>query len=181
MALEFIFVRHGESVANRDGFIAEEDTPLSDTGREQARLTGQALKDAGIKAIVCSPAARAFETAKIIAGELYYGVEDIQVLDELRERKQGELIGKPKDHPSEWYFALQNEHGVEPYDTLFVRMQLALEKIRKAAEQDGLVLVVGHAISGFVLTQIAAGKKSAQELDPPTVFDNAGYLRMQIP
>jgi probable phosphoglycerate mutase len=52
-------VRHGEALPH--------DGPLSDVGREQARLTGQRLRDVPLAAIWHGPLPRAAQTAAIIA------------------------------------------------------------------------------------------------------------------
>jgi hypothetical protein len=44
----------------------------------------------------------------------------------------------------------------------------------------GNLLVVGHAISGFYLTQISLGKKSVEEFNPPSQMSNADFLKIEI-
>ena len=70
---KFIFVRHGQSQANADGILADEHSPLTELGIEQARRTGYEIQSLGIKTILCSPFLRTQQTAEIIAGEL--GIE----------------------------------------------------------------------------------------------------------
>ena len=65
------FVRHGESEWNvQKKICGQTDVPLTDKGREQARMSGAKIIERGIKAdeIWCSPLQRARETAEIIAG-----------------------------------------------------------------------------------------------------------------
>jgi broad specificity phosphatase PhoE len=106
---ELVLVRHGQSVGNiaaRDAGrrgaarldldFRDADTPLSDTGREQARAVGAFLK-AGDEnecpeLIVCSPYRRAAETAT--AAVEAWGCAHEVVLDErLRERDLGVFDG----------------------------------------------------------------------------------------
>ena len=43
--MEIVFIRHGESTANQRGIIqGQGDYPLSQRGKEQARLTARALE-----------------------------------------------------------------------------------------------------------------------------------------
>jgi broad specificity phosphatase PhoE len=57
---EIFIIRHGETAWNREGvFRGRADVPLSEHGREQARLLAEALKQAGIEAVYSSPLARA--------------------------------------------------------------------------------------------------------------------------
>ncbi len=66
----FYFVRHGESVGNTKGKMQGHlDSPLTETGRAQARRTGRWFADNGITVdrVFTSPLLRATETADIIA------------------------------------------------------------------------------------------------------------------
>ena len=73
---EFVLVRHGQSTANAAGiWQGRLDFPLSDEGREQARLAGKALASEKFDALYASPLSRAYETAEIIAREAGFGRE----------------------------------------------------------------------------------------------------------
>lgn len=69
------FIRHGETDWNRDRrYQGQQDIPLNDTGRAQARRNGAALRPflpaiAGAE-FVASPLGRARETMEIVRGEL---------------------------------------------------------------------------------------------------------------
>jgi broad specificity phosphatase PhoE len=106
---EIVVVRHGESVGNiaatdagrrgakrLDLDFRDADTPLSDTGQEQARAVGAYLKEGDRNdcpdLIVCSPYRRAAETAATAVDTWGCGHE--VVLDErLRERDLGVFDG----------------------------------------------------------------------------------------
>jgi uncharacterized phosphatase len=175
---EFIFVRHGQSQANADGMIADESSPLTEKGFEQARETGKKLKHLGITTIVSSPILRAHQTAEAIAGELGIDSAQIQVMDELRERDFGELKGKPKTQASEWY-TVTDAPTLEPRQALLERMHLALEKI-EALSNEGLVLVVGHAVSGLFLFEAANGVTTVADMTNDAQIGNADFVKVQI-
>jgi len=175
---EFIFVRHGQSQANADGIIADETSPLTDKGCEQAQETGSKLQTLRIMTIVSSPLLRARQTAKIIADELDIDDYRIQIIDELRERDLGELKGKPKTQLSEWY-SNTDAQTLEPRQALLDRMHIALQKIQ-ALDEDGLVLVVGHAVSGLFLMETAKGAKTVADMTDDTQIDNADFVTVQI-
>jgi broad specificity phosphatase PhoE len=62
----WVFVRHGESVANRDGWLAGHvDTPLTERGRAQAVEAGRGLVDLDIGVAWSSDLVRAIDTAAI--------------------------------------------------------------------------------------------------------------------
>lgn len=175
---QFIFVRHGQSQANANGIIADGTAPLTATGIEQARKTGLEVKDLGITTIVCSPYLRAQQTAETIAGELGIDLAHIKIIDELRERGLGDCEGKPKNQPSEWY-SQSDDPTLEPRQALLDRMHSALEKI-KAPDNTGLVLVVGHAISGFFLFEAAKGIKTLAEMGGDNQIGNADFVKVEI-
>ena len=85
-----LLVRHGQSAWNAEGrWQGWADAPLSDLGRQQAKLAARAI--GGVDAIAASDLSRAMETAAIIAGEL--GVGPVVVEAGLRERSVGEFSG----------------------------------------------------------------------------------------
>jgi broad specificity phosphatase PhoE len=70
-----LLIRHGQSEFNVVYSATRQDPGIRDPtltaeGRRQARHAGEALADAGLKRLICSPYRRAIETAEIIAGTL---------------------------------------------------------------------------------------------------------------
>jgi probable phosphoglycerate mutase len=95
--MELILIRHGESTANASGvWQGQLDFPLSDRGREQARLAGRALAGTPVHGLYASPLLRAFETAELLAREAGFDVEAVP-LDGLKERRGGLLEGTTAD------------------------------------------------------------------------------------
>lgn len=67
----WIFVRHGQSVANAEGWLSGHiDTPLTDLGREQARRCRELLAGRAIDRVFSSDLVRASETAALVWPEL---------------------------------------------------------------------------------------------------------------
>lgn len=143
----------------------------------QARKAAHALKKNHIAVIVCSPLPRAHATAEIIAKKLH--IKDVQVIDDLRERGLGHLEGHELQHPHEWYYTVEGEEDVEPRGSLIARCEAALAKIQKLSQQ-GTVLVVGHAVQGYHLQQVAAGKRLVNQFDPPKIPKNAEPIEVTI-
>lgn len=175
---KFIFVRHGESEANLANRIGKIDTRLTEKGREQARETGRMLNGKNIKTIVCSDYLRAQQTAEIIAGELSIDIKDVKIIKDLGERRMGKYEGTLKDHEPEWYYMAEGPE-FEPRRALFERAQQALDDIKKLCK-DGLVVVVGHACSGFYLLQAAQGINDVEDFKPAKQMINAGYIEVEI-
>jgi broad specificity phosphatase PhoE len=66
--------RHGQTAYNAEGrFQGHLPVPLDDTGREQARALAEAVAQVEVHGFVCSPLARARETAEIVAERI--GIE----------------------------------------------------------------------------------------------------------
>src|SRR5688572_6759018 len=149
----FVFARHGKSQANKKSEVALLDSPLTKEGKAQARKLARSLKSQGITVVVTSPYSRAYDTAAIIAKEL--SLPEPEIIEELHERGLGDFEGKPKQHESEWYFTIDDQANVEPIPEVIARMQSALQKI---VALPGKVLVIGHAMAGYYLQQVALGR-----------------------
>ena len=91
----FLFIRHGQTVANRDGVRsgAESDTHLTELGREQARTAGLTLHRLGAMPglILTSPLSRTIETSEIL--NTWFDLE-IRTEPGLIERRLGAWNGR---------------------------------------------------------------------------------------
>ncbi len=175
---KFIFVRHGQSKANAENWIAGPDVPLTELGLEQARRTGTELKNKGITKIVCSNMLRAQQTAEIIAAELGIKTDHIEIIPELHERRFPSLEGKPKTHESPWYYTTDDD-DVEKRADVIKRIKVALEKIKRLAEKD-LVLVVAHGCSGFYMMEVVSGKNHFDDFGEYKLMNNADYIEVEL-
>ncbi len=72
-------LRHAKS-SWKDSSLSDHDRPLNKRGEGDAPVMGARIQQAGIRPslIVCSPAARAWTTAKLIAHEISYPNEFLQ-------------------------------------------------------------------------------------------------------
>ena len=94
-----ILLRHGESVWNRENrFTGWTDVPLTGTGREQARRSGDQLRRAGIVPVVAhtSVLQRAVDTLELVLAQLDCAGRPVRYAWELNERHYGRLQGKNK-------------------------------------------------------------------------------------
>ena len=94
-----VLLRHGESVWNRENrFTGWADVALTETGRDQARRGGDALRAAGIVPVVAhtSLLKRAIHTLEEVLGRLEPGDLPVRYAWELNERHYGRLQGKNK-------------------------------------------------------------------------------------
>ncbi len=96
-----LLIRHAKS-SWEDPMLSDQERPLNKRGKKDAPAMGRLLKEKNLPAdlIVCSPAKRAFKTAKLIAEEMGYPKKRIEVREEIYEQGLDaliELIGKLED------------------------------------------------------------------------------------
>ncbi|KAL6116715.1 tigar [Pungitius sinensis] len=93
-------VRHGETQYNRDRLLQGQgvDTPLSETGLQQAEAVGRYLRGITFNDVFASNLQRAIRTAEIILKNNTHSSGTEMVLEPLlRERGFGVAEGRPKD------------------------------------------------------------------------------------
>jgi 2,3-bisphosphoglycerate-dependent phosphoglycerate mutase len=141
--LRIYLARHGETEGNRLGRAQGwTDTPLNETGREQAAALAGRLKGVQFDAIYSSTLSRSRETAQAVAGE-----RNVISLPDLREANLGRFedlpIGDPalKNRPRDG----KNPEDGESREQFFERLRGAITQIRNAHASGGTILVVGHA------------------------------------
>jgi broad specificity phosphatase PhoE len=149
-AHEVGLVRHGETEWSRAGkHTGRTDVPLTEGGRNQAKMVGAALRSRRFAAVWTSPLSRALETCRLA------GFGDVAVLkDELVEWDYGEYEGRTTlDIRSErpgWTLWRDGVPGGETVDEVRARADRALAEVASAG---GNVLVFAH---GHVLRVLAA-------------------------
>lgn len=95
MKTTFYLIRHGETEYNAQSRLqGHTDIPLNDIGRKQAEDLAKELETTHFDALYSSPLSRARSTADILSEHLHLPV---QIIEELRERKLGDLEGKSKE------------------------------------------------------------------------------------
>lgn len=154
-------VRHGQDEDNANGVLnGRRDTPLSETGIEQAQILAQHIKnsDLPIKKIYTSPLQRAYRTAEIVADTL--GVDKPEKLDLLIEREFGVMTGKPikdveklcapdilKGDPVVYFLSPQ---GAETFPQVLQRAEKVLNYISRDGKKNDILLVC-HSDIGKML------------------------------
>ena len=138
-AIEFIFLRHGETDWNASGLSqGRTDIPLNARGQAQAHDAARLLAHRGIRHIVASPLGRAQETARIVGDALGVAVATETDLQEVSFGDQeGTPIGPWYD---EWVTGSYTPAGGESF----------------AAVQGRVVPAVNRALSGPRVTLIVA-------------------------
>lgn len=108
-----VFVRHGETAANRQRLaLGRADPPLTERGNEQAAALANRLGPLGVATVLTSPLLRARETAVPIAAA---GGADLVVDDRLVELDYGEWDQKSfPDLPAEELARWRNDPTFAP-------------------------------------------------------------------
>lgn len=151
--MRLYFIRHGESESNFNNIITgQQDIPLTDKGRTQAHLAGQHIREQAISfdRIISSSLVRAHDTARLIAHEIGFPEDTIEINDLVIERSFGTLEGKAKEEASS--DAIIEAAGGESDEHVRIRAQLFLESLQGT---EGAVLVVSHTGFGRRLRAVA--------------------------
>lgn len=150
--MKFIFIRHAESEANKAKIMADDASPLTLEGVEQAEAFAKEFSTP-VDVIFASPMERTLQTAEILARKLGLNVK---VHDDLKEKNYGTFIGKayeelketiqqyPEFQDEQWgsdYRHWGGESGVQVRD----RVQRFVEEMKRIY-QDKSILVVTHTV-----------------------------------
>ena len=155
-AVEILSIRHGRTPHNASGrFVGITDSPLDAVGRAQATALHDRLRAREVDAVVASPLARAWATAR------RPGVP-VRLVPGLMEMDQGVFEGRPlRDVLSEHagFFARWRQDptglvvpGGESLDGVRDRGLAALEAVARRAVPGSRVLAVSHQL---VLSSVA--------------------------
>ncbi|PPD01451.1 MAG: histidine phosphatase family protein [Hyphomicrobium sp.] len=140
------FVRHGQTDWNRDArYQGQQDIPMNETGRAQARQNGHALRAVmdriATADFVSSPLARALETMTLIRTELDLPPNDFRIDDQLLELNYGHWEGRlardiPITDPDGFKQKSQDPYhwrpiGGESYADLQSRIQIWLSSLNR--------------------------------------------------
>ncbi|RTQ49669.1 histidine phosphatase family protein [Hymenobacter gummosus] len=112
-------MRHAKSSWNFDG-LSDQERPLNNRGRTDAPQMGQALAERNIQLdlLVSSPAVRALSTAALVAKEMGYPPERIQVVDGIYEADLDRLVDVVHGLPDEAGSVLLVGHNPTITDTV---------------------------------------------------------------
>lgn len=140
------FVRHGLSQLNLEGKVAgHTDTPLTHKGKQQASAAGKKVIDVGIEHIITSPLSRAYDTAKIIAEEIGYPVDKIEVNPLFIERNFGAMEQQPYTPDIDYDGIIDAER----LDVFLARAEQAIKYLHSLPYNK--ILVVSHGATGRAL------------------------------
>jgi broad specificity phosphatase PhoE len=145
---EIVLVRHGETEWSRDGkHTGRTDVPLTDKGKEQARLLAKRLQEWRFGRVLSSPLSRARETCEL-AG---LGVL-MEITDELMEWDYGAYEGRTtpdiRTERPQWSLWRDGTPEGENAADVGARVDRIIEDVR-ASEDDVALFAHGHVLRVF--------------------------------
>lgn len=181
MTHRLTLLRHGLSVANRDGIVqGQSDFPLAEEGIKQAKRLAEFWKarDVNFRTIISSPLARAKQTAEIIADVLG---DNIQFNDIWMERHQGDAQGMPYEIAKDWYVNNTHPSIHDPiYNTgeseweLYCRGGDGLLQLIRLVPDDYLIVSHGAILGAALCSALGIPPRDSHNAARLS-FDNTGY------
>jgi broad specificity phosphatase PhoE len=170
------FVRHGETESNVKGVYAgqKDDSILTEKGKEQARVTGQAVKLSVPKVdrMISSSLKRTRTTAEIIAKEIKFDLNKIEIDDRIIEYDTGVMTGTPFKNASS--IEITTAEGAEDSEEFRKRVYDCIKELSVLPET---ILVVSHGAVGRMLETIKKNGDTKSIYDIP-VWDNASVTKI---
>lgn len=149
-------VRHGETDWNAQKRIqGRTDIPLNETGRAQARTTGELLARRSWDGIYSSPLSRARETAEIIGAAV--GIPGVGVIDEIGERNYGAAEGLEDSQIEAQFPGDTPVPGRETHGEVAARVLPALLDLGVAHPGQSLLVVSHGGVIRSVLNAVDPG------------------------
>lgn len=169
----FYFVRHGESEGNVGKIIQGAATPLTEKGKNQAKLIAKRVADLEIDHIVSSTMVRAKHTAEEIAATLK---KDIEFSDLFVERlRPSESYGmdsesdayKKIDHSiiKNWHQSGWRHSDEENFEDLRARAESCLSFLKELPHTHVLVVTHGLFLRALLGAVIFADEFSSRHME----------------
>jgi broad specificity phosphatase PhoE len=143
-------VRHGDTEwASAGRHTGRTDVPLTDAGRDQARMLGRRLASHPFAMVLSSPLSRAFETATLAGfGEVVIGDPDLMEWD--YGRFEGLTTARIRERVPDWSIWRGPWPGGETIDAVSTRVDRVLALVQ---DEPGDALLFAH---GHLLRMVAA-------------------------
>jgi broad specificity phosphatase PhoE len=159
--MKVFLIRHGETALNAAGVLRGQlDVALNATGEQEARALGAHFAGVPLGAVVSSPLVRALDTARQVATS---SGAPLLVDERLRDRFYGELAGYSIEQVEERFGSVDAAPGVESYQALAVRAEMAFFDAAARAQAEGPVALVTHdavvrALLGLLVPVVGSAK-----------------------
>lgn len=146
--MDIILIRHGESKANVDAIFGDNQSPLTDRGIEQIKVTKENLKEFDFDRVYFSPFRRTVESLKCLDLD---GIEALPE-DRIREYDFGIFTGKnylaiEEEFPKEYreWIENPNDYVIKDGESLRLVYNRVSEFLEELVERGEDALLVTHA------------------------------------
>lgn len=174
--MPILFLRHGESEANKQGVFAGKtnNAPLTPLGIEQAKAAAADLAGRHIDRIYTSPLTRAHQTALAFTSAAGLSPELVQPDDRITEYDMGSLTGTPYHQITS--AELVAATGAEDPTSFQARV---LDFLREYKDAPGYTLLVSHAGVGRIIEASKRGIDPAEFYNLPH-YPNAHLVELEL-
>lgn len=171
-----LLARHGETDDNREPLRAQgwRDTPLNDTGREQAAALAERMRGGGMASLWCSDLARARETAEIVGEAIGLSPQpDPRLREGNRGRWEGRLFVDIAREEPDLYAAWRRAGagfrfpGGESLQEHSDRVHAALHDIHRSAKLPALVVCHGGSMRVILCGRDPRGLEAFHSFEIP--------------
>jgi len=158
-ATHLILVRHGQSLYNRDGPNAGENSGLTELGWRQAQLVADWLAQTyRADVIVASPLTRARQTAEVIGHRLGLPVVVQPGLEEATQSYLDELFAPDADPLANWEMAWQPTPQRAPIYTAYrARVRAGLAQVLETYAGKTVIVVAHGGTIGTIIRSLFGG------------------------
>jgi len=184
------FVRHGQSADNVAPVFQSPDSPLNDTGKQQAESIAKRVSKLSFDALIASPFERAKQTAEAIAKATDKKVEYSELFVE--RIKPTYINGKPytdekantlwKEWEKSLYTPNMRAEDGENFDDLIARADKALTFLQNKTEQSLVVVTHGYFLRTIVARVLLGNLLSGEafrNIQRTTTMENTGITVLQ--
>lgn len=179
---QLVLVRHGQSTWNLENrFTGETDIPLTDLGRDEARLAGTKLRDIPFTHGFTSMLQRAIDTMTLLLETAKQTQLSVTRSKALNERNYGQLQGLNKTEVAKQYgdeqvaiwrrsYVVRPPGGESLADTaarVIPYYQKEIEPLLKKA-QNIIIVAHGNSLRSLVMFLEHIGEEAIADFDLPT-------------
>jgi broad specificity phosphatase PhoE len=152
-ATHLMMVRHGQSLYNRDGPEAGDDSGLTELGWQQAELAaGWLAQNYRFDVLVCSPLLRARQTAEVISREVGLPILVRPGLEEAEHSYLHEFAPAMADPLEPWDQPWQPTPDVAPiYSAFRARLRAVLADVLATYAGQTILMVCHGGVIGTIL------------------------------
>ncbi|GLO64591.1 MULTISPECIES: histidine phosphatase family protein [Oceanobacillus] len=152
---EIYLVRHGETNWNKEGRVqGRTDIPLNETGRMQAKLCFNGVKEFEPSILIASPLQRAKVTAEILNEQ--WGLPIIE-MEEFKERSYGDAEGMTLAD-RERFFPDKDIPNMEKLEDVKQRGIKGIQEVCQRFPNKKIVIVAHGALINAILSVISKGE-----------------------